>query len=131
MTTNIDLTQLVTAEAKAQVSHEQRIARIAARRWQAETGGTVVEGLPVPTDRESQALITGATVQAMIDPGYTLNFKTTAGFVSLSSQQVIGLASAVRAHVQASFDRESALLEALEAGTFDEAMLEEGWPSAS
>ena len=131
MTTNIDLSQLVTAEHKAQAAREQLVARIAARRWQSETGGTLIEGLPLPTDRESQALITGATVQAMIDPGYTLNFKTAAGFVTLTAQQVIGMASAVRRHVQASFDRESALLEALEAGTFDEAMLEEGWPTAS
>lgn len=131
MTTNIDLSQLVTAEQKAQAAREQLVARIAARRWQAETGGTVIEGLPLPTDRESQALITGATVQAMIDPSYTLNFKTAAGFVTLTAQQVIGIASAVRRHVQASFDRESALLEALDAGTFDEAMLEEGWPTAS
>lgn len=129
MTTNIDLTQLVTAEAKAQVSHEQRIARIAARRWEAETGGTVIEGLPVPTDRESQALITGATVQAMIDPSYTLNFKTAAGFVTLTAQQVIGMASAVRGHVQACFDREAQLLNVLNAGDLTNALLEEGWPS--
>lgn len=127
---NIDLSQLVTAEVKALAALQETRARIAARRWEAETGGTLIQGLPVPTDRESQGLITGATVQAMIDPSYTLNFKTAAGFVSLDASTVIGMAMAVRKHVQACFDREAALLDALEAGTFTEAMLEEGWPPA-
>lgn len=127
---NIDLSQLVTAEVKELAALVETRARIANRRWQAETGGTSIQGLPVPTDRESQALITGATVQAMIDPAYKLNFKTAAGFVALDAKTVIGMAMAVRRHVQACFDREAALLDALDAETFTEAMLEEGWPPA-
>lgn len=127
---NIDLSQLVTAEVKELAARQDLVGRIAARRWQAETSGTSIQGLPVPTDRESQGLITGATVQAMIDPSYALNFKTAAGFVSLNASTVIGMAMAVRKHVQACFDREAELLKAVEAGTFTEAMLEEGWPPA-
>lgn len=103
--------------------------QIAARRWQAETGGTTINGMTIDTGRDSQALITGATVQAMLDPNYALRWKTPTGFVDLTAEQIIGVATAVRAHVQACFDREAELLDALDVGTFTPEMLEEGWPN--
>ena len=102
--------------------------RIAERRWQAEVAGITVNGMQVDTGRDSQALITGAGVSAMRDPDYSVRWKTAAGFVDLDAEQIIGLASTVRAHVQACFDREAELLEAVANGTFDDAMLEDGWP---
>jgi hypothetical protein len=51
-----------------------------------------------------------------------------AGFVDLTAQQIIGVASAVRAFVQASFDRE-AVLGAVADGSITAEMLEEGWPA--
>lgn len=102
---------------------------IAARRWQAETAGITLNGMAIDTGRDSQALITGATVQAMLDPGYLLRWKTPAGFVDLTAEQIIGVATAARNHVQACFDREAELLDALDAGTFTPEMLEEGWPN--
>ncbi|MCY1557369.1 hypothetical protein D9M68_942160 [compost metagenome] len=66
----------------------------------------------------------------MIDPQYSVNWKSADGqFVALGGQQIIAVASAVRAHVQACFDREAVLLTELAAGTFTENMLEEGWPN--
>ncbi|MNF91252.1 hypothetical protein D3C84_738460 [compost metagenome] len=65
----------------------------------------------------------------MLDPAYLLRWKTPEGFVDLTAQQVIAVARAVRAHVQACFDREAALLAELAAGTFNDGMLEEGWPN--
>lgn len=103
-------------------------AIIADRRWQAEVAGITANGMQVDTGRDSQALITGAAVSAMLDPDYNVHWKTAAGFVDLNAEQIIGLASTVRAHVQACFDREAELLAALDAGTFTEAMLEQGWP---
>ena len=73
--------------------------------------------LRIDTGRDSQALITGATVQAMLDPAYSLRWKTPAGFVDLTAEQIIGVATAARAHVQAAFNREAELLEALEVGS--------------
>jgi len=101
---------------------------IAARRWQAETGGISLNGMHIDTGRDSQALITGATVQAMLDPNYSLRWKTVAGFVDLTAEQIIGVATAARAHVQACFNREAELLDALAAGTFAPEMLDQGWP---
>lgn len=101
---------------------------IAHRRYAAEISGTTLAGMPLDTGRDSQALITGAALAAMLDPGYTVRWKTAAGFVELEAAQIIAVAQAVRAHVQACFDREAELLAALEADTFTPDMLEEGWP---
>ncbi len=102
--------------------------RIAARRFQAETGGVIVEGIQVNTERDSQALLTGAAFAASLDPAYQIKWKAATGFVDLTAQQIIGVASAVRAFVQASFDREAVLLGAVADGSITAEMLEEGWP---
>ena len=102
--------------------------RIAARRFQAETGGVIVEGIQVNTERDSQALLTGAAFAASLDPAYQIKWKAATGFVDLSAQQIIGVASAVRAFVQSCFDRESELLGAVADGSITAQMLEEGWP---
>lgn len=128
---NIDYSQMITSEDKSERARQAQIAAIAARRWQAETSGITVNGTAIDTGRDSQALITGAAVSAMLDPGYSVRWKTPNGFIVLQGQQIIDMAMAVRAHVQACFDRESELLEALADGTFTEAMLEEGWPDGS
>lgn len=102
---------------------------IATRRYQAETSGITVNGMDLRTDRASQLLLNGAALSAVIDPSYRCQWKTPAGFVDLDAQQLIHLASAMRAHVQACFDREAELLAHLDAGTFEESMLDEGWPA--
>lgn len=120
-----------TAEeiAEHEAARRAEVAQqIAARRYDAETAGITVNGLQIDTGRDSQALITGAAVSAMLDPGYSVRWKTGAGFVDLTAEQIIGVARAARAHVQACFDREAELLDALEAGTFAPEMLDQGWP---
>ena len=104
-------------------------ALIAARRWLAETSGTTFDGMPIDTGRDSQGLITGAALAAMLDPAYSVRWKTVAGFVDLTAQQIIGVASAVRAFVQACFNREAELLDAVVDGSITAEMLEEGWPA--
>ena len=101
---------------------------IAARRYEAEIAGITINGLPINTDDRSKLLINGAALEATIDPAYVMQWKTPDGFVELSGAQVIGIARAIRAHVQACFDREAELLAALEAGTLTGAMLDDGWP---
>ncbi|MCP9337649.1 DUF4376 domain-containing protein [Stutzerimonas xanthomarina] len=127
---SIDWSQLITAEDKTAQARQALVADIAARRWQAETAGITVNGIAIDTGRDSQALITGAAVSAMLDSAYALRWKTPAGFVDLEGQQIIAMATTVRAHVQAAFDREADLLQALADGTFLDKMLEEGWPGA-
>ena len=79
---------------------------------------------------KSQSLITGAALSATRNPDYTVRWKTQDGPVTLDADQLGAAADAVRDHVQACFDREFELLDALEAGTFDESMLDQGWPKS-
>lgn len=93
----------------------QKKAEIAAARYEAETAGTTVNGVLIDTGRDSQALITGAALAAMLDDGYSLNWKTSAGFIHLTAPEIIAVAQAVRAHVQTCFDREGELVALVDA----------------
>lgn len=104
-------------------------ALIAAHRFQVETGGVTVEGVQINTERDSQSLLTGAAFAASLDPDYRIKWKTASGFAELTGEQVIALATAVRAHVQACFDREAELQAAVADGSITAEMLEQGWPS--
>lgn len=93
----------------------QKKAEIAAARFAAETAGTTVNGVTIDTGRDSQALITGAALAAMLDENYSLNWKTTSGFIHLTAPEIIAVAQSVRAHVQACFDREGELVALVDA----------------
>lgn len=93
----------------------QKKAEIASVRYAAETAGTIVNGTTIDTGRDSQALITGAALAAVIDSEYSLNWKTEAGFIHLTAPELIAVAQAVRAHVQSCFDREGELVALVDA----------------
>lgn len=103
---------------------------VAAERYRREAVGVVVLGMQIETTRDSQALIASTGLSAVFDPEYRCNFKTVGGFVEIGSAQIITIAKAVRAHVQACFDRELALLRAIEAGEYHDDMLSQGWPDS-
>lgn len=107
----------------------QRKQAIADRRYQAEVSGVVFGGMRIDSGRDSQGLITGATLASVLDPSYICHWKTPEGFVELNATMLAAVSQAVRAHVQACFDRERVLVEAVTAGTFTDAMLETGWPT--
>ncbi len=116
------------AEAQA-----ERLAALAERRWQAETAGITVAGIPVSTDRESQGLITGAALAATLDGDYAVTWKTPGGaFVTLTAPQILAVAQGVRAHVQACFDREAVLAAVIAAAAdlaaLDAVDIESEWP---
>ena len=92
-----------------EAAKERKRSEIAAARWAEETAGIDVNGFMVRTDRESQALITGAALKAMQDSTYSCRWKTESGFVELTAPQILAIADAVRAHVQSCFDREAEL----------------------
>lgn len=108
----------------------QKRVEIAFARYERETAGVTVNGVLIDTGRDSQALITGAALAAMLDENYSLNWKTTAGFIHLTAHEIIAVAQSVRAHVQACFDREAelcALVDAAEtAEDLDEIVI--SWP---
>ena len=102
--------------------------QIAARRFEVETEGVTVAGVQINTERDSQSLLTGAAFAASLDPGYHIKWKAATGFVDLTGEQILGIASQVRAFVQACFNREAELLGAVADGSITSEMLEGGWP---
>lgn len=92
-------------------------ARAAARRWAAETGGITVDGAAIDTSRESQAMIAGAHAYAAAVLSATVDFKASAGWVTLDAAAITGIALAVGAHVQACFAVERQVDAAIDAGT--------------
>lgn len=110
-----------------------KLAALAERRWQAETGGTMVAGTPIKTDAESTGKITAAYVQASANPAFTVRWKVDTGvFVTLDAATIIAIGDAVTAHVQACFDNEdvltTAILAAEDAAALDAIDIEAGWP---
>lgn len=103
---------------------------IANERFRREASGVNVEGLLIESTRDSQALIASTGLSAILDPEYRCNFKTLNGFVEIGAEQILAIAKAVRAHVQACFDRELELLQAIDAGTYTDEMLKESWPDS-
>lgn len=104
---------------------------IAVERYKREATGVNVDGLQIETTRDSQALIASTGLSAVLDPDYRCNFKTVGGFVEIGAAQIIMIAKAVRAYVQACFDRELTLLRAIEVGEYHDEMLSQGWPDSS
>lgn len=106
-------------------------AYAAHRRWLAETGGIVVAGTAIATDRESQALIMGARLYAQATPDTSFQFKAAAGFVTLDGADIEAVALAVAAHVQACFAVEAGVRADIEAGTITTLSQVDGaaWPA--
>lgn len=123
----IDWGQVITAEDKAGAATAAARAAIAARRWDAENSGLTIGGMHVHTDERTRTNILGAYQEALEDPGFTVLWKGATGdFVTLDAQTIIGVAKAIRAHVQACFAREAELVAALEGGqAYD---INAGWP---
>jgi len=113
------VTDVVISDAPDEIvlqdARDSKKAEIAAARWEAETAGIDVNGFTVRTDRESQALITGAALKAMQDSEYSCRWKGVSGFIELTAPQILAIADAVRAHVQSCFDREAELVALIEA----------------
>lgn len=89
-------------------------AELARLRMVRENAGTVVAGALVDTSERNRALMDQAARHA----SFPLNFKGADGaFVTIDAATLNALISAVAAHVQASFDAEKTVFDAIEAGT--------------
>lgn len=92
------------------------------RRWLKEIGGTIWNGWPVHTDRESQSKIIAERLA--IEAGERTDpdgWKFADGqFRMVSNEDFMGLASAVRQHVRDCFALEAAITAQIEAGTITE-----------
>jgi len=103
--------------------------RLAARRFRAETGGVTCNGCSIHTDRESQAMISGAALAAQQDPGMAVKWKCADGtFIDIDAAGIISMASDVAAHIQACFAEEARIAALIAAGILtSEAEIEAEW----
>lgn len=112
---------------------EIKLSSLANIRWAKETGGTTFNGMPLATDLTSQTKYVGAVVAAQISPLMTLKWKLSNGtFVDLDAAAITQVAMAVRAHIQACFDKEAELQALIEAAVdqteLDAIDITVGWP---
>ena len=110
------------------------LAGLADYRWKRETGGMIYGDHLVATDPVSQTKIIGALLGAQMEPSATINWKMADGtFVELAASDVAALATAMRAHVQACFDREAELRDLINATDDIDALeaidITVGWPT--
>lgn len=111
-----------------------RLEALAARRYAAEEAGTTLpDGTVIATDRITQGKVTAAYIKAKEDPAYGVaDWKIATGvFISLTGPEIIAIADAIEAHVQACFTRERELTDALMANLTDIALvdIDAGWPA--
>jgi hypothetical protein len=128
---DVEVEYAVAARPLAEVK-ATRMAALAAYRYERETGGITLGGASIRTDRESQALVSGAFQLVQIAPETVIDWKGSAGWVQLDAATMAAIAVAVATHVQACFSAEKTHAEAIdacataeEAGTYD---FTAGWP---
>ena len=106
-----------TDQDRLEYFKEKKKKEIASDRYDEEISGVNVNGIEIDTERDSQALITGAALAALQDESYILKWKAENGFIELNATQVVSIANAVRAHVQGCFNREAECIALIDACT--------------
>ncbi len=112
----------------------QMSAAVRAKRWEVETGGCTVNGVPIRTDEQSQAKIDAAVALLDKDPEMvSIDFEAQPDvWVTLDRDTMTAIGIAAGRHVQASFSRGRVLSEAIMAAESVEALeaidIESGWP---
>lgn len=75
-------------------------------------------GQKILTDRESQALISGACIKAMMrSPDVVFDFKAASGWITLNADQILAIGDAVAQHVQDCFTQRRLQYEEIAACT--------------
>ena len=104
-----------------------KLKEIADDRYREETGGITVGSSTIATDRDSQALVTGAYVSLQQGFVATVNWKGENEWVSLTLAELEPIAQAVSMHVQACFAKEGQLAAQVAAAETAEAVNAIAW----
>jgi hypothetical protein len=91
----------------------KKIQELAAYRYKIETSGITIDGMIVDTDRQSQAMLTGATLYSSLIPEAVIDWKGVNGWVQIDKQSIEKVALIVGAYVQACFTCEKKHSEAI------------------
>jgi len=98
-----------------------------------ESNGVMYNNNRFATDKDSQIKYLGILLSSMLDPNYTVNFKTLdKTYVTLNAQQVNELCMSVQGHIQSCFNNDSFLTQQIMNSTvvadLDNINLNIGWP---
>lgn len=109
-------------------------ADVTAKRWAVETGGLWLPGgVHILTGIEDQNRVTSVVANAHLAGVTEMDFKAASGWVTLTVEQIDGIAAAIALHVQAGYSNERAHHTAIAALETVEAAAEydigTGWPS--
>lgn len=107
----------------------RKLAELADARWRYETGGIMVGGALIKTDRESQGTISGAftTLKEGLLP--SVDWKAGNGqWVQVTLTEITPIAQAVAVHVQGAFTLERQLSEQVMAAATIEEVQAISWP---
>lgn len=92
----------VDGRRKALINQARRLRR------DLEEGGFLFQGKRIPSDRESQAMITGAVVAAQTDPAFTTYWQVSPEeFIQLDAAAIEELGKALRDHVSSAFSEQA------------------------
>lgn len=100
---------ILNTEAKKQ----SLLNELSSARRIAEFAGITINNIAVPTDRESQAMLTAAYILLKDEIQQAIDYKTSSGFVQLDLQAITAISQAVSLHVQACFTREKQLIDVI------------------
>ncbi len=115
---NAALTDVIASYGLALTPAAALIAYAAAKRYAKETGGATVDGVAMPTDRTTQAQLTGAYLAAQQNAQLSIQWKLADGsFVALNATQIGAIAVAVSNFVQGCFATEATVVAGINAGT--------------
>jgi hypothetical protein len=125
---------LLPAAAPLDQLRAERLAELAAIRYQAETRGIAVDGLPVQTDRETRPNLIAAYAAAaggLRAEGCVWKFADGVAR-AVSAETLMAMATAVLDHVQRCYDHEAVVAEIIRASDDPLALdLHTGWPGQS
>lgn len=121
----------VAAEMSPEAKTAALLAYAASKRYAVETGGTTVAGVSMPTDRDTQAKIAAAYLLAQVNPATSFDWKTSAGFVTLSAAQIGAIAVSVGQFVQSAYAAEASVASQISNGTITTTAQIDGasWPA--
>jgi hypothetical protein len=109
-----------------------KLEALAQLRYERETAGITVDGAVIKTDRESQAMLTGAWVRTQRKPTTVIDWKGKNGWGKVGKAQIEATADAVSDHIQNCFTQEmvhATAIAALEtAEDIDAYDITTGWP---
>lgn len=114
-------------------SYSSLQAEIAAKRWEVETGGITVAGVPIKTDRESQSQLISASTSLKSGLIADTPWKAADGSFTLVTQDDLEpVVKAVAVHVRSCFDAERSHIDAINVlqtqADLDAYDIHTGWP---